>query len=80
MNKSSLALAVAVGVLAQQAGAAGFVEDSKLSLSSRTMYFDNDNRYSLTPANNRGPITVRLARDSSWTTCRVSPKVPWALV
>lgn len=55
MNKSSLALAVAVGVLAQQAGAAGFVEDSKLSLSSRTMYFDNDNRYSPTPANNRGP-------------------------
>ncbi|MFQ6573525.1 OprD family porin [Pseudomonas sp. UM16] len=44
MYKSTLALAVAVGVLAQQANAAGFVEDSKLSLSSRTMYFDNDNR------------------------------------
>lgn len=44
MHKSTLALAVAVGVLAQHAGAAGFVEDSKLSLSSRTMYFDNDNR------------------------------------
>lgn len=44
MYKSSLALAVALGVLAQQAGAAGFVEDSKLSLSSRTMYFDNNNR------------------------------------
>jgi hypothetical protein len=44
MYKSSLALAVALGVLAQQAGAAGFIEDSKLSLSSRTMYFDNDNR------------------------------------
>ncbi|MGH8483294.1 MAG: OprD family outer membrane porin, partial [Pseudomonas sp.] len=44
MYKSTLAIAVAVGVLAQQAGAAGFVEDSKLSLSSRTMYFDNDNR------------------------------------
>lgn len=44
MYKSSLALAVALGVLAQQAGAAGFVEDSKLALSSRTMYFDNDNR------------------------------------
>lgn len=44
MYKSSLALAVALGVLAQQAGAAGFVEDSKLSVSSRTMYFDNDNR------------------------------------
>lgn len=44
MNKSTLALAVAVGVLAQQAGAAGFIEDSKASVSSRTMYFDNDNR------------------------------------
>lgn len=44
MYKSTLALAVAVGVLAQQASAAGFVEDSKLSLSSRTMYFDNDDR------------------------------------
>ena len=37
MYKSSLAMAVALGVLAQQAGAAGFVEDSKLSVSSRTM-------------------------------------------
>jgi hypothetical protein len=39
-----LALAVAVGVLAQQAGAAGFLEDSKASVSSRTMYYNNDNR------------------------------------
>ncbi|EJM01880.1 outer membrane porin, OprD family [Pseudomonas sp. GM102] len=44
MKKSTLALAVAVGVLAQQAGAAGFIEDSKASVSSRTLYFDNDNR------------------------------------
>ncbi|QYX46657.1 OprD family porin [Pseudomonas tussilaginis] len=44
MYKSTLAFAVAVGVLAQQANAAGFVEDSKLSLSSRTMYFDHDDR------------------------------------
>lgn len=44
MYKSSLALAVAVGVFAQAAGAAGFVEDSKLSVSSRTMYFNGDNR------------------------------------
>ncbi|QCY15308.1 OprD family porin [Pseudomonas sp. MPC6] len=44
MNKSTLALAVAVGVLAQQAGAAGFIEDSKASISSRTMYYNNDNR------------------------------------
>jgi hypothetical protein len=44
MNKSTLAMAVAVGVLAQQAGAAGFLEDSKASISSRTMYYNNDNR------------------------------------
>jgi hypothetical protein len=44
MNKSTLALAVAVGVLAQQAGAAGFIEDSKASISSRTMYYNDDNR------------------------------------
>ncbi|EGH03650.1 OprD family porin [Pseudomonas savastanoi] len=44
MKKSTLALAVTVGVLAQQAGAAGFLEDSKASVSSRTLYFDNDYR------------------------------------
>ncbi len=44
MNKSTLALAVAVGVMAQQAGAAGFIEDSKATVSSRTMYFNADNR------------------------------------
>lgn len=44
MNKSTLALAVAFGVVAQQAGAAGFIEDSKASVSSRTYYFDSDKR------------------------------------
>ncbi|MBZ9785375.1 OprD family porin [Pseudomonas sp. REP124] len=44
MNKSTLALAVAFGVLAQQAAAAGFLEDSKASVSSRTMYYNDDNR------------------------------------
>jgi len=44
MKKSTLALAVAVSALAQQAGAAGFLEDSKASISSRTMYFENDIR------------------------------------
>lgn len=47
MRKSSLALAIAVGVLAQQAGAAGFLDDSKASISSRTFYFNNDNRDAL---------------------------------
>lgn len=44
MKKSTLAFAIAAGVLAQQAGAAGFVEDTKASVSSRTLYFDNDQR------------------------------------
>ena len=44
MNKSTLALAVAVGVLAQQAGAAGFIEDSKASITARNFYINQDNR------------------------------------
>lgn len=44
MKKSTLALAVTVAALAQQAGAAGFLEDSKASVSSRTLYFNNDLR------------------------------------
>ncbi|MGY2173186.1 OprD family porin [Pseudomonas gingeri] len=44
MKKSTLALAVAVGVLAQHAGAAGFIEDSKASISSRTFYYRADTR------------------------------------
>lgn len=53
MYKSNLALAVAVGVLAQQAGAAGFLEDSKASVSSRTMYYDADMREGASTAANR---------------------------
>ncbi|PCR98326.1 OprD family porin [Pseudomonas allokribbensis] len=44
MNKSTLALAVAVGVMAQQAGAAGFIEDSKATLGLRNYYINTDNR------------------------------------
>ncbi|WP_158713761.1 OprD family outer membrane porin, partial [Metapseudomonas resinovorans] len=44
MNKSSLALAVTLGVLAQQAAAAGFIEDSKASLTLRNFYINSDNR------------------------------------
>ncbi|WP_439850174.1 OprD family porin [Pseudomonas syringae] len=56
MKKSTLALAVTVGVLAQQASAAGFLEDSKASVSSRTLYFDNDQREPGS-ANNRETAT-----------------------
>lgn len=44
MHKSTLALAVAVGVAATQAGAAGFIEDSKATLKLRNFYINNDNR------------------------------------
>ncbi|MBF4555868.1 MAG: OprD family porin [Pseudomonadales bacterium] len=44
MNKSTLALAVAVGVVAQHAGAAGFIEDSKATLGLRNFYINTDNR------------------------------------
>lgn len=44
MSKYTLAMAVAVGVLAQQAGAAGFVEDSKATLGLRNFYINTDNR------------------------------------
>lgn len=64
MNKSTLALAVAVGVLAQQAGAAGFLEDSKASISSRTMYYDADMREGAsTPANRQRETAEGLKFD-----------------
>jgi hypothetical protein len=64
MNKSTLALAVAVGVLAQQAGAAGFLEDSKASVSSRTMYYNADAREGpSTPANNQRETAEGLKFD-----------------
>jgi hypothetical protein len=44
MTKSPLALAVVLGAIAQQAGAAGFVEDSKASLGLRNFYINADNR------------------------------------
>jgi len=44
MTKSPLALAVVLGVIAQQAGAAGFIEDSKASLGLRNFYINADNR------------------------------------
>ncbi|MFZ3206932.1 MAG: OprD family porin [Pseudomonas sp.] len=45
MNKSTLALAVTLGVLAQQAGATGFIEDSKASLGLRNFYINADQRH-----------------------------------
>ena len=44
MKKSTLALAVALGAIAQQAGAAGFIDDSKVTLGLRNFYINTDNR------------------------------------
>ncbi|AUO26203.1 MULTISPECIES: OprD family porin [Pseudomonas] len=44
MKKSTLALAVALGAIAQQAGAAGFIDDSKITLGVRNFYINTDNR------------------------------------
>ena len=44
MKKSTLALAVALGAIAQHAGAAGFIEDSKATLGLRNFYINTDNR------------------------------------
>ena len=38
MNKSTLALAVTIATLAQQANAAGFIEDSTAKLDLRNFY------------------------------------------
>lgn len=51
MNKSTLAITVALGLLAQQASAAGFIEDSKATLKLRNFYINNDNRDSAAPKN-----------------------------
>ena len=50
MKKSTLALAVALGAIAQQAGAAGFIEDSKATLGLRNFYINTDNRDDATKA------------------------------
>ena len=52
MNKSTLALAMAAGVLAQQASAAGFVEDSKATLGLRNFYINTDYRDGTGPNKN----------------------------
>ena len=44
MKSLSLPLAIALGILAQQAGAAGFVDDSKATLGLRNFYINQDTR------------------------------------
>ena len=44
MKKSTVAVAVALGLLAQQASAEGFIEDSKATLKLRNFYINTDNR------------------------------------
>ncbi|SDI56043.1 outer membrane porin, OprD family [Pseudomonas flavescens] len=51
MRKSTLALAVTLATLAQQAGAAGFIEDSTAKLDLRNFYIDRNTKNT---ANNNG--------------------------
>ncbi|WP_416422918.1 OprD family porin [Pseudomonas sp. App30] len=51
MNKSTVALTMALGIMAQQAMAEGFLEDSKATLKLRNFYINNDNRDSGTAKN-----------------------------
>jgi hypothetical protein len=51
MYKSTLALAVAAGVLMSQAQAEGFLQDSKATLKLRNFYINTDNRDALAPKN-----------------------------
>ncbi|MES2820342.1 MAG: OprD family porin [Pseudomonadota bacterium] len=44
MNTSTLAWAIALGLTAQQAGAAGFIDDSKATLGLRNFYINQDTR------------------------------------
>ncbi|MDD0842884.1 OprD family porin [Pseudomonas sp. Gutcm_11s] len=51
MNRSTLALAVSLAALATEAGAAGFIEDSKATLGLRNFYYDLNTKNT---ADNRG--------------------------
>jgi hypothetical protein len=53
MKKSTLALAVAVAAIAQQANSAGFIEDSKATLGLRNFYINTDNRDGAPTASSR---------------------------
>ncbi|MBI6622178.1 OprD family outer membrane porin, partial [Pseudomonas rhodesiae] len=59
MKKSTLALSVALGVIAQHAGAAGFIEDSKATLGLRNFYINTDNR-------DGAPGTTTRNKNAEW--------------
>jgi hypothetical protein len=67
MKKSTLAMAVAFGVMAQQASAAGFIEDSKASISSRTLYFNSDPREGTSNRNEETATGLKLDYLSGFT-------------
>lgn len=54
MKHTPIALAVAFGILAQQASAAGFIEDSKASLDLRNFYYDRNDKNT---ADNRSEVS-----------------------
>lgn len=58
MKKSTLAVAVTLGAIAQQAGAAGFIEDSKATLGLRNFYINTDNREGTANPNKKIRLTI----------------------
>lgn len=54
MKKSTLALAVTLAAIANQATAAGFIEDSKASIGLRNFYIDRDTKNT---GNNNGEVS-----------------------
>ncbi|MGZ0713326.1 OprD family porin [Pseudomonas palleroniana] len=59
MKKSTLALAVAVAAIAQQAHSAGFIEDSKATLGLRNFYINTDNR-------DGAPTSSSRSKNAEW--------------
>ncbi|NVZ19235.1 OprD family porin [Pseudomonas costantinii] len=59
MKKSTLALAVAVAAIAQQANSAGFIEDSKATLGLRNFYINTDNR-------DGAPTATSRSKNAEW--------------
>ncbi|TFF07416.1 OprD family porin [Pseudomonas sp. BCA14] len=64
MKKSTLALAVAVAAIAQQAHSAGFIEDSKATLGLRNFYINTDNRDGQPAATGSGANT--RSKNAEW--------------
>ncbi len=74
MKPLSLPLAIALGILARQVGAVGFVDDSKATLGLRNFYISQD------PRNQAANTQQEWGTACCSTTHLGSPKAPLVLV